>query len=213
MAPHPSVSVGVLAGREESFPDGRLHDPPVTYLDGTEAPAYVLTNRKRGVGLGTKRNTTSPAAGRGTVVVVTDRRTLCLVGGKADDTLVEVPHESVADVSYRTGLLANRFVLRAPHKQYHCWASRGTDESLLADATEYVAQRTVDSPEEVEADDGASQLTYRGQPISRENHPGIPDESPEQRSETESESDGSGDYGASDSEIQYRGLPVDRSSE
>jgi hypothetical protein len=119
MAPHPSVTVGVLAGREERFPDGRLHDPPVTHLDGTEAPAYVLTNEKRGVGLGTKRNTTKPAGDRGTAVVVTDRRTLCLVGGESEDTAIEVPHESVVAASYHTGLLATRFVLRTPRKQYH----------------------------------------------------------------------------------------------
>jgi len=166
MAPHPSVTVDVLTGREPTFPDGRLHDPPVTHLDGTEAPAYVLRNEKRGIGLGTKRNTTKPAADRGTVVLVTDRRTLCLVGGDDEDTVVEVPHDAVAAATYHTGLLATRFVLRTPSKQYHCWADRTTDESLLSAAAEYVEERTVDSPNEVEADDGASPLTYRGQPVN-----------------------------------------------
>jgi len=221
MAPHPSVTVGVLAGREESFPDGRLHRPPVTRLDGTEAPAYVLTNEKRGIGLGTKRNTTSPAGDRGTVVVVTDRRTLCLVGGADEDAVIEVPHDSVVAASYHTGLLATRFVLRTPRKQYHCWAKRSTSESLLAAAAEYVEDRTSDSPEEIETDDGANQLTYRGQPISRENHPGVPDEPPADSSEPDgAESDGDEAAEQSDarpaedddgSRVQYRGKPIDRS--
>ncbi|WP_167837317.1 hypothetical protein [Halosimplex halophilum] len=205
MAPHPSVTVGVLAGREESFPDGRLHDPPVTHLDGTEAPAYVLTNGKRGIGLGTKRNTTKPAGDRGTVVVVTDRRTLCLVGGDDEDTAVEVPHDSVVAAAYRTGLFATRFVLRTPRKQYHCWAKRSTDESLLAAAAEYVEDRTAESPEEIEADDGANQLTYRGRPVSRENHPGVPDEPPSDDERRDDEDAGS--------QTRYRGKQVDRSGE
>ncbi|WP_232342959.1 PH domain-containing protein [Halosimplex litoreum] len=219
MAPHPSVTVGVLAGREEAFPEGRLHRPPVTRLDGTEAPAYVLTNAKRGIGLGTKRNTTKPAGDRGTAVVVTDRRTLCLVGGDEEDSVVEVPHDSVVAASYHTGLLANRFVLRTPRKQYHCWAKRSTSESLLAAAAEYVEERTSESPEEIEIDDGANQLTYRGQPISREAHPGVPDEPPSDSGsaggdgpdEAGVESDTARGADGSDSEIQYRGKPVDRS--
>jgi len=221
MAPHASVTVGVLAGREESFPGGRLHEPPVTRLDGTEAPAYVLTNEKRGIGLGTKRNTTSPAGDRGTVILVTDRRTLCLVGGTEEDSAIEVPHDAVVAASYHTGLLATRFVLRTPRKQYHCWAKRSTAESLLAEAAEYVEERTADSPEEIETDDGANQLTYRGQPISRENHPGVPDEPPSDSSapdgddsdgdETRDQSDATPAEDGDDSRIQYRGKPIDRS--
>lgn len=96
MAPHSSVTVGVLACRESEFPDGRLAEPPVAHLEETEAPAFALTNSKRGVGLGTKRNTTTPADGRGSVVLVTGRRTLCLVGGETDDSVFSVPHSAVA---------------------------------------------------------------------------------------------------------------------
>ncbi|ELZ23581.1 hypothetical protein C475_14958 [Halosimplex carlsbadense 2-9-1] len=221
MAPHPSVTVGVLASREEAFPEGRLHRPPVTRLGGTEAPAYVLTNEKRGIGLGTKRNTTKPSGDRGTAVVVTDRRTLCLVGGGEEDSVIEVPHDSVVEASYHTGLLANRFVLRTPRKQYHCWAKRSTSESLLSAAAEYVEERTSETPDEIETDDGANQLTYRGQPISRENHPGVPDEPPADSAESDgADSDGDESRDRSDatsaedgddSRIQYRGKTIDRS--
>lgn len=171
MAPHTSVTVGALAGLEGTFPDSRLHEPPLTYLEDTEAPAYVLTNAKRGIGLGTKRNTTKPAGDRGTIVLVTGRRTLCLVGREDEDEQVEVPHDAVADVSCHTGWLASRFVLRTPRKQYHCWVGRDTEAATLDQAAEYVRERTSDSPSEITVDDGASQLTYRGQPITPENHP------------------------------------------
>jgi hypothetical protein len=177
MAPHRSVTVGVLAGQEGVFPDARLHEPPVTYLEDTEAPAYALTNTRRGIGLGTKRNTTAPADGRGTVVLVTGRRTLCLVGQERDDEVIEIPHESVAAVSVHRGLLAHRFELRTPRRGYHCWVPRGTERSLLATAAEFVRDRVGETPEEMETDDGANRLTYRGQPVSPENHPGVSTES------------------------------------
>jgi hypothetical protein len=176
MAPHASVTVGVLCGQESEFPGGRTCRPPVAYLEDTEAPAYVLTNAKRGVGLGTKRNTTEPAPDRGTVALVTGRRTLCLVGGgdgPEADAVIEVPHESVSEVTYKSGLLTGRFVLKTPRRQYHVWVPRATDEATLRGAADYVRERMDEDPEELEAEDGANALTYRGQPVSPENHPGV----------------------------------------
>lgn len=173
MAPHRSVTVGLLAGQEATFPESRTHDPPVTYLADAEAPAYALRNEKRGIGLGTKRNTTSPADDRGTVVLVTGRRTLCLVGGAENDEVIEIPHESVAEVSTHRGLLAHRLALRTPRRGYHVWVPRVTEQSLLTSAAEYVRDRLDETPEEMESEDGANRLTYRGQPVSPENHPGI----------------------------------------
>ena len=196
IAPDPSVTVGLLAGQEGAFPDSRLSRPPVTYLENTEAPAYALTNAKKGIGLGTKRNTTSPAENKGTVALVSGRRTLCLVGGPDKDEVVEIPHESVAEVAYNRGWLAHRFVLKTPRRQYHVWASRGTEESVLSGAAEFVRERLDETPEEIETDDGANRLTYRGQPVSPENHPGVTagqggSADPDARADSGSDSDGS----------------------
>jgi len=173
MAPDPSVTVGLLAGQEGAFPESRLSRPPVTYLENAEAPAFALTNAKRGIGLGTKRNTKSPSDGKGTVALVTGRRTLCLVGGPDEDEEIEIPHESVAEVTFKRGWLAHRFVLKTPRRQYHVWVSRGTEESVLSDAAEFIRDHLDETPEELAAEDGANRLTYRGQPVSPENHPGI----------------------------------------
>lgn len=225
MAPHPSVRFEVLAGREDGFDGSRLSDPPVTHLEDTEAVAYVLTNAKRGIGVGTKRNTRTPADGRGAVVLVTGRRTLCLVGGTGDDRVIEVPHDAVADVTYETGLLANRFVLRTPRKQYHCWTGRHTERSLLDAAAEYVDERTAESPDELDEGveslpgdterDRETTLTYRGRPVSPENHPGIPDDAGGD-AEADTPADGrtnEGSTGDPERGVQYRGQPLGSSTE
>jgi hypothetical protein len=205
MAPHQSVTVGVLAGQEGGFPEARTHEPPVRSLEGTEAPAYVLTNEQRGIGLGTKRNTTTPADGRGSVCLVTDRRTLCLVGGDDEDEVIEVPHEAVASVEYHTSLLRKRFVLRTPRKQYHYWVPRSTATGLLEQAATYVRERTSEDPDELDDGVAANQLTYRGQPVSPENHPGV-STTPSEDGSTESE------QSSDDGGVQYRGQPIDRSN-
>jgi len=193
MAPDDSVTAEVLAGREGRFTTATpLAAPPVTYLEDTEAPAYVLTNKKRGIGLGSKRNTTAPAGERRTVILVTGRRTLCLVGGESSDDVIEVPHESVAKAVYSTGFRGHRIGLRTPRQQYHCWIHRNTKESLLEASTEFIEARQPEDPEPLDGDD-ASRLTYRGRPVTREQ---LADQS--KRS-------------ADDRSLTYRGQPLEDS--
>lgn len=233
MAPHPSVTFGALAGRESGFRGTRLHAPAVTYFEDTEAPAYLLTNSKRGVGVGTKRNTTTPSDDGGTIVVITGRRTLCLIGGETEDEVIEVPHETVAAASYHTGMFGHRLVLETPRTQYHCWVTPDADESLLEAATEFVRERTPEAPYEDESASEEPAFTYRGQPVTREQHPGLPDEPPDTEETANPDSaarDGAGqtddgpsaDLSASETEtngaepdsedqrITYRGQVVDR---
>lgn len=195
MAPHDSVSVPVLAGREGEFSTATpLNEPPVTYLEGAEAPAYVLTNGKRGIGLGTKRNTVSPDGDRRTVVLVTGRRTLCLVGRASEDEVIEIPHDAVVSASYKTGFRANRLALRTPEKIYHCWVHRKVAAERLESAAAFVEDRKSDSPETIDNDDGANRVMYRGSPVKRS-----------------TEEDGSGSE--TDQTVMYRGRPVEDASE
>lgn len=163
MASSKSVSTDVLANEEREFPESRLaDDPPVAYLEEGEAPAFVLTNQKRGIGLGAKRSTVEPDSDRGTVFLVTGRRTLALVGREDGDVTYSLPHDSVAWVSAHTGLLANRLELRTPSKAYHCWADRTVSGSMLDDIVAFVEQRTIDDPEPVAGDEEASVISWRG---------------------------------------------------
>ncbi|MEF8821123.1 MAG: PH domain-containing protein [Halovenus sp.] len=175
MASNRTVTTDVLADQERQFVESRLvGPPPVERLDKSEAPAFVFTNQKRGIGLGSKRNTTAPDSDRGTVVVVTGRRILCLVGTEPDDEVVEIPIESIAAATAHTGLLANRLEIRTPRKAYHIWTDRNTDD-VLAAAAEFIADRMFDDPEELARRDGANRITYRGQSIDQ-----TPDNTPSQ---------------------------------
>ena len=167
MASNRTVTTDVLADEERQFVESRLvGPPPVERLDKSEAPAFVFTNQKRGIGLGSKRNTTAPDSDRGTVTVVTGRRILCLVGTEPDDDVVEIPIASVAAATAHTGLLANRLEIRTPRKAYHVWTDRNTDD-VLAAAAEFIQDRMFDDPEELSRRDGANRITYRGQSIDQ----------------------------------------------
>lgn len=167
MASNRTVTTDVLADEERQFVESRLvGPPPVERLDTSEAPAFVFTNERRGIGLGSKRNTTAPDSDRGTVTVVTGRRILCLVGTEPDDAVIQIPIESVAAATAHTGLLANRLEIRTPRKAYHIWTDRNTDD-VLAAAAEFIEDRMFDEPEELARRDGANRITYRGQSIDQ----------------------------------------------
>ncbi len=167
MASNEQVTMAVLAGRESRFSTSEpLAEPPVTYLDDTEAPVYVLTNGKRGIGLGVKNNTIEPDGQFRTVFLVTGRRTLCLVGQAGGDEVIEVPHDSVKAARYRTGFRKHRLILRTPQSAFHCWIHRRTAASVLDDVTDYIDEQTVDEPEPVDHD-AANRVLYRGQPVAR----------------------------------------------
>jgi hypothetical protein len=173
MAPNPSVTTAVLADDEPEFVESRLAgDPPVTYLEDSEAPAFVLTNKKRGMAAGGKHNQTKPDSGRGAVALVTGRRTLCLVGADPDDKALEIPHTDVAKVSTHTGFLSKRLEIRTTRRVYHCWVSRSTDTAILEDAAAYIDDRAGGDPAELEPEempssDSGEQFTYRGKVVTK----------------------------------------------
>ncbi|MHC3379956.1 hypothetical protein [Haloarcula sp. H-GB5] len=194
MAPGDSVTVGVLAGYKSRFSESPpLNNPPLTYLDGAEAPAYLLTNGKRGIGRGTKRKTDSPVGDRRTVILVTGRRTLCLIGKDEDDEVIEIPHEAVADVTTKSGFRAHRLALRTPRKMYHCWVHRKTDKTTLNEAAEFIENHQQDSPDAIDGDDTANRVMYRGRPVAPQNN--------------------TNETGDSDQTTYYRGQPIDDDSD
>ncbi|AUG46526.1 hypothetical protein BVU17_02955 [Haloarcula taiwanensis] len=194
MAPGDSVTAGVLAGYKSRFSESPpLNNPPLTYLDGAEAPAYLLTNGKRGIGRGTKRKTDSPVGDRRTVILVTGRRTLCLIGKAEDDDVIEIPHESVADVTTKSGFRAHRLALRTPRKMYHCWVHRKTDKATLNAAAEFIETHQQDRPDAIDGDDTANRVMYRGRPVAPQ----------DTTHETED----------SDQTTYYRGQPIDDDSD
>ena len=195
IAPSDTVTAPLLAGVEGRFATPPLHEPPVSYLEPAESPAYVLSNAKRGIGLGSKRNTVSPSRDHETVVLVTGRRTLCLVGQGSTDRCIEIPHESIAEASFKTGFRASRLALKTPRNIYHCWVTRETDAELLAAVTAFIEERQQADPEEIDSDDNASRVLYRGLPVRQ----GTASPEPSSSDETQT--------------VMYRGLPVENDSE
>lgn len=168
MASNRTVTTDVLADEERQFTESRLAGPPpVERLERSEAPAFVFTNAKRGIGLGSKRSTTEPDSDRGTVTIITGRRILCLVGTEPDDEVIEIPIESVASATAHTGLLANRLEIRTPRKAYHIWADRNTNDPI-EDAAAFIEDRMFAEPKELQRRDGASRITYRGRSIDEQ---------------------------------------------
>lgn len=162
-----SVTTDILADEERQFADGRLADePPMAYLDESESPAYVLTNEKKGVGLGTKGNTVTPDSERGSVIMITGRRTICLVGQESGDETYSIPHDAIAWVSYHTGFFSNRLELRTPAKGYHCWAERATSENRLEEIVSYIDDRRPDDPTPIAGDSEASVYSWRGDTVT-----------------------------------------------
>jgi hypothetical protein len=183
MASSKSVTTDVLADEERQFPEARLAaDPPVAYLEDGEAPAFVLTNTKQGIGLGAKRSTVEPDKNRGAAFLVTGRRTIALVGQDDGDVTYSLPHESVAWATGHTGFLANRLEIRTPAKAYHCWIDRSIPDTVLEDAVSFIEQRTIDDPDPIAGDKEASVMTWRGSSVS-------PSESTKQSSAEETAND------------------------
>jgi len=196
IAPNDSVTISTLSGEEGRFTTtAPLNEPPVSYLEPAESPAYILASTKRGIGLGSKRNTVSPAGDFEALVLVTGRRTLCLVGQDATDRVIEIPHETIASASYKTGFRAHRLALQTPRNIYHCWVNRKTDTDLLAEAAAFIEDRQQESPEELEGDDNASRVMYRGRPVKQ------------------SDSEEAAIPEAEKQTVMYRGQPVEQSSE
>ena len=192
IAPNDTVTAPLLSGAEGRFATPPLHEPPVSYLEPAESPAYVLSNGKRGIGLGSKQNTVPPSRDHETVVLVTGRRTLCLVGQGSTDRVVEIPHEDVATASYKTGFRAHRLALKTPRNIYHCWVTRRTDEETLAAVTTFIKDRQGETPESI---DDSNTVLYRGLPVRAPSEQDVT--VPDDEKQT----------------VMYRGLPVDDGSD
>ncbi|MFW6436352.1 MAG: hypothetical protein ACOCYZ_01815 [Halococcoides sp.] len=112
-----------------------MGDEPVgTYLDDDEVPLFVLSNGKRGVTRETDDETTTFSPGRGysTVVAVTDRRLLFVVGGADGDGDWD-QSVSLADLEYtRTDQSLFRQTVTIETKDGTRWRFHPTDADLDA---------------------------------------------------------------------------------
>lgn len=114
------------------------------YLGGDERLQWELTNVRSGVvrECDGETETTEPASDLGAVTAVTDRRTLFLVGGAADDgrdDVASVPHGEVAGVAVDEDFLARRLVVTTAAGATWRFTTRESD--ALDEAVAYIDDR------------------------------------------------------------------------
>ncbi|AWB28221.1 restriction endonuclease [Halococcoides cellulosivorans] len=92
------------------------------YLGEDEEPQYLLTNGQRGLILDDDGDCEEiePSAGHNTVVILTDVRTLFVVGGAdgTDDRVVNVPYVEIVAVRREESFFSERLVLVTPAQRW-----------------------------------------------------------------------------------------------
>ncbi|RXK51520.1 PH domain-containing protein [Halorientalis pallida] len=114
------------------------------FFEGTEEPAHVLTNEKRGIKHedGDGERVVKPGSECNAVAAVTDERVLLLVGGNEDgngqNRSVSLPYTEIRSVEAKSGVLKSRLTLTArTSDRYTFWLGGREDYSHVE---EYVEQ-------------------------------------------------------------------------
>lgn len=112
-------------------------EPAITLVEDAETVQYVLTNRKRGVTIESADSTahSKPDSRHRTVVVVTDRRLLVLVGRSEGDERTTIELDEVTEVAATTGRRNGR--LTVARDDDTTWQIP-TDTDGLDDVTAYL---------------------------------------------------------------------------
>ncbi|PSP25962.1 hypothetical protein BRC64_12630 [Halobacteriales archaeon QH_10_67_22] len=114
------------------------------YLGGNEDVKWRLTNAQSGVvrESGGTETATQPGRGYGAVAAITNRRTLFVVGGGADDgsdDVASIPHFEVAGIDYDADPLASRLVLTTAAGS--TWRFTVREPDALSEVLAYVRDR------------------------------------------------------------------------
>lgn len=106
-----------------------IQRPLGSYLRDDERLIHTLTNREVGVKRtdGDSERTMVPAADRGAVAALTDRRLLFTVGGNDDDFTASVPYVDVAEAGATTETLTARLVVETATGTTLSFTARETD--------------------------------------------------------------------------------------
>lgn len=141
-AGHDSVTEAVLLGTGRFSNEFYLYGKPaVAHLDDGELPQFAFFNQMKGVGVGGKRETRTPDEGGVTVMLLTDRRVLALLGRRDGDERLTVPYDVVTGADYSTGLMKHRIAVDTVDTTYHLWVDSGYEESALRAAAEFLRDR------------------------------------------------------------------------
>jgi hypothetical protein len=140
-ADHRSVTAEWLSGSGGHPSNSYLYDgPAIDHLGDEEQPHLLLYNERKGIGVDEKGSTVSPDPAGVTIAMVTDQRTLVLVGQEDGDQRIAIPHGTVTAAEFATGIMKHRITLEAADHTYHVWTHSGYEERDLRAAVELVGQ-------------------------------------------------------------------------
>lgn len=142
---HDPVTESLLLGTGRFSRTFYLHeDPVVAYLDEDERVFYAFYNEMKGVEVGEDRDPVTPDNNGLTVVLVTDRRVLVLVGREDGDREYSLHYDTVTDATFASGDLHDRLVVETTEATYHCWINTRFDERNLEGAVTSIREQMAD---------------------------------------------------------------------
>jgi len=142
---HAGVTAGLLGGTGRFSSTFYLFDDPaVAYLDTDELVHFGFYNEMKGVGIGEPDDTYVPDKSGVTIVLVTDRRVLALVGREEGDHEVSLHYDTVTGARFEVGDLHDRLVIETVSDTYHCWINSRFGPDDLEAAVSCIRERMAD---------------------------------------------------------------------
>lgn len=125
-------------GTRWGFRTGYFHDAPLIHrLEPDETLQYVVENTGKGLATtDTVDERLQPDGDYRTAALITDRRTLFVIGQEGGDLERSVPHAEVLEASGSTAILSSKLVLRTRDADYRMYLSRSGE---VADIADYVS--------------------------------------------------------------------------
>lgn len=142
---HDGVTEELLAGAGRFSTTFHLYDgPPVASLHEDERPRFGFYNEMKGIEVDDGRGAYAPDNNGITVVLVTDRRVLGLVGCEEGDHKVALHYDVITGVEVEDGQLHNWLVVESVEATYRLPINRMFDEEDLEAAAAFVRDRMVE---------------------------------------------------------------------
>lgn len=115
---------------------GYLHDEPLLgYLESKEALEYLFDNRKKGITVTreSEDRVITPDSNYRTILAVTSRRVLCVVGRQDGDTVIDIPLEDITETAVKTGFRKYLLRIHSDSRRYDFYTRSDPELEAAAD--------------------------------------------------------------------------------
>lgn len=149
---HHGVTEELLGGTGRFSTTFYLYDEPaVAYLEAGEHVHFGFYDEMKGIGVGEPEETYVPDNNGITIVLVTDKRVLALVGRSEGDHAVSMHYDTVTGARFEAGTFHDRLVVETASETYHCWINPVFGDEELGLAVTCIRERMAD-PRDLIAD-------------------------------------------------------------